>query len=395
MVMDYVSMNYDYFENALKPKEVFHDTAKWTKIRSYVYIIRKKFAPYQMAINANERKKKLNTKLNLFKIGMSSVSTSNGKSKGGTRLNSLRTGLINFDVFRIFLYPAFEMADGDRDTDGKNAKIAEAFLHQLVDNEFNHDGVFRIEFRGDKGVSQAKSEWFSIPEKRELDFLNFIDNAVFAGTGLSVVNSVKPFYGTGFEKKSVFNVLERNNAQPLITDVRVAPKSKLTKYQKERNKSIRKTANIYRRTAEQIEAAIRLRDVKKSQQEDDRKFGLQMAQNLAHWKKTFINKQFTLKRGEQMGNSYVNKYLIKVITDVKKVGRNFYAMYEPFLRTSRKTSLNREVLEQESGPFRINELLDYFPALMKIRKNKISYDYFNRINHRNTDIDYNEQLLPG
>ena len=66
-------MNYDYFENALKPKEVFEETAKWTKIRSYVYVIRKQFAPYQMALDANERKKKLHTKLNLFKIGMSSV----------------------------------------------------------------------------------------------------------------------------------------------------------------------------------------------------------------------------------------------------------------------------------------------------------------------------------
>ena len=33
-----------------------------------------------------------------------------------------------------------------------------------------------------------------------------------------------------------------------------------------------------------------------------------------------------LKKGEQMGNSYVNKYLTKVITDVKKVDRNYYAM---------------------------------------------------------------------
>ena len=81
---------------------------------------------------------------------MSSVATANGKSKGGVRLSNLRTGLINFDVFRIFLYPAFPMAEGDKDTDGRYAKIVEGFLHSLIDQEFKHAGVYRIEFRGNK-----------------------------------------------------------------------------------------------------------------------------------------------------------------------------------------------------------------------------------------------------
>ena len=96
-----------------------------------------------------------------------------------------------------------------------------------------------------------------------------------------------------------------------------------------------------------------------------------------------------------MGNSYVNKYLTKVITDVKKVGRNYYAMYEPFMRAARKAALDQQVLQAESGPLRVNELLDYLPALLKIKKNKVSYDYFNRLNHRNTDINYEDELLPG
>ena len=388
-------MNYDYFENALKPKEVFEETAEWTKIRSYVYVIRKKFAPYQMALDANERKKKLHTKLNLFKIGMSSVSTSDGKSKGGTRLNSLRTGLINFDVFRIYVYPAFQQADGDKDTDGKNAKIAESWLHNLVDSDFKHDGVFRIEFRGDKGIGQAKSEWFAIPQAKEEKFLAFLDNAVFAGTGTSVANAVKPYFGTGFEKKSVFNVAERVDAQPMITGVRAPKKTKLTAPQKTFYRSLRKTANIYRRTAEQVESQIRMDEIKKAQKEEDKKRAAEFAQSLDHWKKTLINKQFKLKKGEQMGNSYVNKYLTKVITDVKKVGRNYYAMYEPFMRAARKAALDQQVLQAESGPLRVNELLDYLPALLKIKKNKVSYDYFNRLNHRNTDINYEDELLPG
>ena len=136
-------------------------------------------------------------------------------------------------------------------------------------------------------------------------------------------------------------------------------------------------------------------EIKKAQKEEDKKRAAEFAQSLDHWKKTLINKQFTLKKGEQMGNSYVNKYLTKVITDVKKVGRNYYAMYEPFMRAARKAALDPQVLEAESGPFRVNELLDYLPALLKIKKNKVSYDYFNRLNHRNTDINYEDELLPG
>ena len=225
--MDYKSINYNYFDHAMKPSKVREETANWTKIRSYVYVIRKKFNPYQDVETEKERKQKLNTKLNLFKIGMSSVSTSDGGSKGGVRLSSLRTGLINFDVFRIFLYPAFPMAEGAKDTDGKYAKIVEDFLHKLIDAEFQHKGVYRIEFRGNKGVSQVKSEWFAIPEKFEEQFLKFIDNAVYAEKGESVVNAVKPFYGTGFEKKSVFNVLEKLNKEPMvIAEVRAAKKSR-------------------------------------------------------------------------------------------------------------------------------------------------------------------------
>ena len=393
--MDYQSMNYDYFEHAMKPKDVREETAQWTKIRSYVYVIRKKFNPYQMAETTQERKQKLNTKLNLFKIGMSSVATANGKSKGGVRLSNLRTGLINFDVFRIFLYPAFPMAEGDKDTDGRYAKIVEGFLHSLIDQEFQHKGVYRIEFRGNKGVSQVKSEWFAIPEKMEKQFLAFVDNAVYADQGASVVNAIKPFYGTGFEKKSVFNVLDRLGTQPLISEVRPAKKSKLTKYQQERNRNIRKTANIYRRTAEQIESDMRRKEVAKAQAALDKKHGEEMAQDLEYWKKELIDKQFTLKKGEQLGNSYKNKYLTKVVTDVIQSGKNFYAIYEPFMRLRRKLALDPQVLKEESGPFRVNELLDYFPQLLQKKKNKIAYDYFNRINHRNPDIDYGAELLPG
>ena len=70
----------------------------------------------------------------------------------------------------------------------------------------------------------------------------------------------------------------------------VASKKKMTKYQQERNRNIRKTANIYRRTAEQIESDMRRKEVAKAQAALDKKHGEEMAQPLAYWKKELIDK---------------------------------------------------------------------------------------------------------
>ena len=206
--MDYVPINYGYFDDAFKPPQVHDETEGFSKIRSYVYVIRKKFNPYQLANTPQEKAKKLHTKLNLFKIGMSSFGTRDGDDKGGLpRLSGLRTSLINFDVFRIYIYGPF-IGDGqakgslDKDSTARNAKIAEQWLHDLVEKHYPHKGVFRINFRGDKGLGEVRSEWFKVGDsaKEETKFLQFIDNAAFAIEGHNVANAQKPIFGTGFEK---------------------------------------------------------------------------------------------------------------------------------------------------------------------------------------------------
>ena len=57
--------------------------------------------------------------------------------------------------------------------------------------------------------------------------------------------------------------------------------------------------------------------------------------------------------------------------------------------------LDPQMIEDESGDFRVNKLLDYFPQLLQKKKNKIAWDYFNRINNRNPNINYGKELLPG
>lgn len=146
--------------------------------------------------------------------------------------------------------------------------------------------------------------------------------------------------------------------------------------------AIRKTANIYRRTAEQVESQIRMDEIKKAQKEEDKKRAAEFAQSLDHWKKTLINKQFKLKKGEQMGNSYVNKYLTKVITDVKKVGRNYYAMYEPFMRAAHKAALDPQVLQAESGSLALHKVVFKLEAVERL----LEPGYVARLQHESPTV---------
>ena len=102
----------------------------------------------------------------------------------------------------------------DKDSTANNAKIAEKWLHDLVEKHYPHRGVFRINFRGDKGLGEVRSEWFKVGDstKEETKFLQFIDNAAFAIEGHNVANAQKPIFGTGFEKKGFYNVLDRFEA---------------------------------------------------------------------------------------------------------------------------------------------------------------------------------------
>ena len=65
-----------------------------------------------------------------------------------------------------------------------------------------------------------------------------------------------------------------------------------------------------------------MREAAKAQAEYDKKHGQEQAQDLDYWKKELIGKQFSLKKGEQMGNSYINnlKLLKKIVTDVFQLG---------------------------------------------------------------------------
>ena len=81
--------------------------------------------------------------------------------------------------------------------------------------------MFRINFRGDKGLGEVRSEWFKVGDsvKDENKFLQFIDNAAFAIEGHNVANAQKPIFGTGFEKKGIYkslNSLESSQIQSIF-----------------------------------------------------------------------------------------------------------------------------------------------------------------------------------
>ena len=54
--------------------------------------------------------------------------------------------------------------------------------------------------------------------------------------------------------------------------------------------------------------------------------------------------------------------------------------------------LTPEQVLAESGSLRVNEVLDYFPQLLKDKKTKAAFDYFNRTFSRNPDQDLAKSL---
>ena len=95
------------FERALKPNEIKTKTKNWSTVEGYVYIISKKFPPFEG-----------DPPLNCVKVGFSNVSTKERTEKGFTRLIGFRTDLISFKIHRVYLFTASDFDKGEKEPYG-------------------------------------------------------------------------------------------------------------------------------------------------------------------------------------------------------------------------------------------------------------------------------------
>ena len=124
------------FRLALYPESLRELSDDFKNLKSFVYIIQKKFNPYD-----NEKK------LNLFKVGYSSIEGKSIKS-GLTRLLGFRTVLISFKVHRFYHY-----LNSQRPTKGDGesslAHDAEQILHEEISKNFKPKH-YRLKFSNDR-----------------------------------------------------------------------------------------------------------------------------------------------------------------------------------------------------------------------------------------------------
>ena len=378
--MDLNVDNTDYLSRALKPQELKKMTKKWTTLKSYIYIVQKSFPPFS---NHSKHKKGqgLNKRMNLVKIGYSSLSTQDDKDKGFNRVYGLRTALISLNIHRAYLYEKDQSGDGKKNNDDQGAHKAEQMLHAIVNREYTpQPPIFKINFR-----SGNPTEWWHIPEKDMNSFLQFCDEKIF--------NDITPIcvYGTQFTPKTSTKVIVDFQLQHI--GVRYDPK-KNDLFNKEEIREMAHQASKNAKTLRQRKAdviMIQEKALKVAKHQAERR---KHTHNIAFWSKLFLGKTFKTEKKMWSGDYTFNKYPHKIISDVvnDKSNRQYIVEYEvdesktvPRLY-KRMTKAQRENAE---GFMAINETLDEFPALKK--KYQKEYDWYVNRNHYIQDIDYEEE----
>ena len=360
--MDFNPSKQKTFELALFPPSIREETKNYSTLESFIYIIRKKFNPFEGS-----------EKMNLVKIGYSSIRTRSGDEKGLSRLLGFRTSLISFDVFRFYLYENDQYGSKSNRGDPALAHRVEQKLHEIVSNEFKPK-TYRIKFSNGN-----ESEWFHIPDQQRSKFLNFCDRVVF--------NHIHPNVLTGTEfTKSSFKEISIKREPKIVGVTRIDKKRGVKAKQNPRK--IDKDSERLAMSLKQAKTMDRqlMRQAKaKQDRKDNRK---KLAKTVEFWKDVFVKKQKPLIFHDKKMFAYdKGKYPNKVITDVIFLNQPV-VVYEPLIKNTRRTKISEAEREDASGFITIHEALDYFPKIKE--KYRESYVYFKEKNHYEDEIDYGE-----
>lgn len=361
--MDLNVNNTDWLSRAMKPTELKDSTKKWRDIKSYIYIVQKEFNPYSDH-SKYKKNQGLNKRMNLVKIGYSSVSTKDHKEKGFQRVFGLRTALVSLNIHRAYLYTTYQPGDGKKYDDDQSAHVAEQALHKIVMREYEpKPPIFRIHFR-----NETETEWFSIPQKDMQKFLAFCDDKIF--------NSVTPIclYGTAFKPRSAAKV--EVEVLPQYTGVRYDAKEKQLVNKEELRKMAHEASKNAKTLRQRKTDLLNIQSdmQKKAELLKDRK---KHTHTRDFWLKIFKDKTFTTKKKMWDGDYTWKKYPHKIISDVvwDSSNRQWICEYEVDADQTSKRLYDRMRKEQKlnaEGFLSINETFDEFPKLKT--KYKKEYD---------------------
>lgn len=365
-----------YFEEAVHPIQdggnIKRETNGFNDIAGYVYIIGKRFPPYDN-----------NKNMDLLKVGYSDIGT-DGKLG---RLDAFRTTLINYKVYRIYLFRRLP-------TGKSGARAAEGKLHKKIDNDFEPRGAdVRI-----KHSTGTPSEWWEIKPKYREKFLDFCDDEI---EHLDVQSA--PIYATKFYKTgtSVLKFGSRSERR-----VRYDAKGKLIELDESRSRKTNEASYTRGLRARESRAAEDVRIAKaaaKAKAAVKKKPELETRGPAADfWAKVLVGKKFF--DDDMYDDDPVEFGGNRIITDVvwdrektKVKGKWKYGIYQPMVvfepdvRQAKKAGgdkAKQKRINAASGYMVLPEVLNlYFPKLKK--KYKAGYEIWKKKNKYNEEESSN------
>ena len=367
--MDYSNANYSVFTKGLNPPSITKYAKAEEKLKGFVYVISKFFQPFNDYNSGNKKKdKKLNSGLNLIKIGQSTMTTAKkGGDKNHGRVGDLRTALISLKVHRFYIFPRHDFkGSGSQNTDAMTAKAAESALHYAVMKKFKPT-VMRLEFRSNPHTpdKQKYTEWFHIPEKQMPHFLKFLDNQVFNEIDTDVT------YGTGFTDKTMFSVRDTLELRPKLRNIKIVNPKTISKRNHKMSLRILPEDQKFSRSNEQFTRKLEQEKYRIEKNNEHNEERAKFQGTVPYWKSILMPNGQGLKFRDihAFHEKLKDKYPNKRITNVRKIRTKIWVDYEPDIKSRRLyDKLDDSIKNMEEGRFTLNEIImEHFPKLLKTK----------------------------
>tara|TARA_B100000424_G_scaffold203511_1_gene160601 strand:+ start:715 stop:1887 length:1173 start_codon:yes stop_codon:yes gene_type:complete len=353
---------------SVHPEVLKEETGDYRLIRGYVYIMSKKFKAFP------EDPERL-----LLKIGFSDFATDDGKDKFLARLNSHKTSLISFKLWRLYLFD-----EGESATKKGRAYDAEQLLQQMITDTYNPPQV-RITFdqRGMNVEKPRPTEWFWIKgNERNLNkVLDWMDTVVFTKIPYLAIHGTK-FFGNGARDFTMINpkVKYKDIISNRYTRMEVDPSKGTVQ---ERKELTRISKSDYAKVPDQKELQLD-RIAKDREREKQKKLikaeGRRLARTVAYWNAPVSKgglrgmKFYDKDMGDDgYGRKDDGKFPNKKVTEVRTWKRGQYLVYYTIDATDRQLlKISGEDLDFYGGSIPLHEFMDIKDK--KIAKYKKDHD---------------------
>ena len=347
----------DLIKTAFTPPDVD------TNPHSILYIIQKRFRPTR---SGGEQ--------NLYKIGF----TRYQRGKGFVRLDDLRTALISFNLYRVYMYEEKDFLT-KTGVDQAYAQDKERELHNWVLEHFKFP-VTRIPFPGSVEGKASPSEWFRVAKSNAQTFLEGVDNY------LQNQSRPPPVLATAFDRTRSGDYMARR--LPKKQEIGVG--DKVVDGKAIKKETFRATKSKYGNSPEAEEAFQEEQKQKEKREALRKETSAAVRGSVAKWSEVFVGKTFrdkdlgpfTFQFTEVVENI---RTLFDETFNPNQVPKQMGVVYKAIKPTGNIGTNKRGKMAAAQGSLSIHEALI---AIDAVKAHQKSYDFYKRLNGYNEKIDY-------